>query len=104
MSTFSWYALQIVVAMIVFVTIGETVGVADRGLAPAIVSLGIAYGVTVAVSNFVDWRRRRLLRRFAVSDELQRHAGGGVRALRHASDGPELPRRRRISQNPRKLI
>jgi hypothetical protein len=57
MSAMGWYFLQIIVALIVFVAIGETVGVADRGLAPAIVSLAIAYGVTVAVSKLVDWRR-----------------------------------------------
>lgn len=115
MSTFAWYSLQIVVALIVFVTIGETVGVADRGMAPALVSMGVAFAVTQSVSGLIDWRRRRkasrppplppsVLGRFAVGDELDRHTGGGVRANRHAGDSPELPRRRRIGHNPRKLV
>lgn len=103
MSNFAWYGLQIAIALAVFVLIGETVGVKDRGLAPAIVSMAIAYGATLLVSVFVDWRRRRSLRRFAVSDELKSHVGSRRRALRHSSDGPELIGRPRIGQNPRKL-
>jgi hypothetical protein len=41
--------------MTVFVTIGETVGVKDHGLAPAIVSMATAYGIT-----FVVFRDHRL--------------------------------------------
>lgn len=103
MSNFAWYGLQIAVALAVFVVIGETVGVKDRGLAPALVSMAIAYGVTLLVSMFVDWRKRRSLRRFTVSDELKSHVGSGRRSLRHASDGPELIGRARIGQNIRKL-
>lgn len=112
MSNLAWYSLQIVVALVVFVAIGETVGVADRGLAPAFVSLAVAFGVTVSVSNFMDWRRRRANKPpplpstagSAVSDELDGHAGSGGRSLGHPSDSPELIGRRGIGQNPRKLI
>lgn len=104
MSNFAWYSLQIVVATAVFVLIGETVGVADRGLAPALVSLAVAYGVTVGVSALIDWRRASSLRRLTISNELQSHAQSGRRALGHAGDGPQLVRRRRIGQYPGKLV
>lgn len=103
MSNFAWYGLQIAIALAVFVLIGETVGVKDRGIAPAVVSMAIAYGVTLLVSMFVDWRKRRSLRRFAVSDELQGSVGSRRRALRHTGNSPELISGTRIGQNPRKL-
>ena len=103
MSTFAWYSLQIAVAMTVFVTIGETVGVKDFGLAPAIVSMAAAYGVTFVVSEIIDWRRRRSLRRFAGSDEFQRYTQRRLRPLGHTRDVRRPSRRpepSRIARRP----
>lgn len=101
MSTFAWYGLQFVVAMTVFVFIGETFGLQDRGLAPAFVSMTAAWMVTELVSKLVDWRKS--FRGVAVGQELKRHGGGSLRSLRHASNGPQLIGRARIGQDRRKL-
>lgn len=104
MSNFAWYGLQIVVAVAVFVWIGETAGLEGRGIAPALVSMFVAWSVTALISRFIDWRRARSLRAFAIRNESKGHAGGRRRSIGHASDGPELVRRPRIGQKPRKLI
>lgn len=104
MSNFAWYGLQIVVATAMFVWIGETVGLEGRGIAPALVSMFVAWAVTALISRFMDWRRERSLRRFAISDEFKSHAGSRSRAIGHSGDSTELIGRARISQNPRKLI
>ena len=94
MSNFAWYSLQIIVAMAMFILIGETVGLEGFGLAPAIVSMGVAYVVTQIVSSTIESIRRRRVRppplpssAFPVSDEFQSHAGGSRRAIGHAGDG-----------------
>lgn len=107
MSTFGWYALQITIAMAVFVAIGESVGVKDFGMAPVIVSIAVSYGVTHVISWIVDWRRNRraaeLLRRFPVSDQLDRKAYRARRFRTHPSDSAQLIGRPRTGQDPRQL-
>lgn len=94
-----WFALQFVVALGVFVLIGETVGVEGRGLAPAIVSMAVAWGATTLVSKLVD-----LSRRIRVRKEAKRGSLSGVAANRHSGNGPQLPRRTRICQDRREII
>jgi hypothetical protein len=94
-----WYFLQFVVAVGVFACIELTVGAKEFGLAPAIVAMAAAWGVTALASYLIDLRRRRA----RIRQQLKSGAGCGV-ALGHAGDGPELVRRPRIGQNPRKLI
>lgn len=101
MSSFAWYSLQFVVAMAVFIFIGETLGLQDRGLAPAFISMTAAWMVTELVSKVMDWCRS--LRRIAVGNQLQRHALSRSRASGHASNGPQLIGRARIGQDRRKL-
>lgn len=107
MSTFGWYALQITIAMIVFVAIGETVGVKDFGMAPVIVSIAVSYGATHVISWLVDWRRNRSapksLCRFPVGDQLDRKAYRARRFRVHPSDSAQLIGRPRTGQDPRQL-
>lgn len=93
-----WFALQIVVALAVFVAIGETVGIKEFGLAPAIVSMGAAFGVTALLSWLID-----SVRRFRVSQQFDGGADGRGRALRRLGDGSQIVSRPRIGQDRRKL-
>ncbi len=104
MSNFAWYGLQIVVATATFIWIGTTFGLEGRGIAPALVAMFVAWLSTGIVTKFLNWRRERSLRRFAIRDEFKSHAGGRSRAIGHSSDSPKLIGRRRIGQNPRKLV
>lgn len=97
----AWYALQVVVAFGTFVWIGQTFGLEDRGLAPAFVSMTIAWMVTEAFSKVIGWTRS--LRSVAVGDKLQRCGLKSRRALPHLSDGPKLVGSTRISQDRREL-
>lgn len=101
MSNFAWYGLQFVVAMGVFIFIGETFGLQDRGLAPAFVSMTVAWMVTECVSKLMDWSRS--FRRIPVGDELKGHALSRGRSSRHAGDSPQLIGRARIGEDRRKL-
>ena len=110
MSNFAWYGLQIVVAVAMFVLIGETVGLEGFGLAPAFVSMGVAFGVTQSISATIDGLRRWRVRppplpssAFTVSHELKRDVGG-LRGIAHSGDSSELGSRPRIGHYPRKPL
>lgn len=97
----AWYALQIAVALATYIWIGETFGLQDRGLAPAVVSMFVAWIVTESVSKVMGWLRS--LRSIAVGHKFQRDTGRRWRSLGHSGDSPELARRPRIGEDRRQL-
>ena len=89
---------QIVVAVAVFAVIHSSV-VGDLGLAPAAVSLFVAFLVTGLVARLIDSIRFRISRRRGHRGEPERQSAGLPRIDRHLSDSPQLTHRRRISQD-----
>lgn len=92
-----WYFLQFIVAVGVFAGIEFTIGTKEFGLAPAIVSMAAAWGVTALVSWLIDLT----LRRRRVGHEFKGHVQRGFGARPRVSDGTELVRRPRIGQDRR---
>jgi hypothetical protein len=56
-----WIAFQIAVAMLTFCWIGTWADIRQFGIAPALVSMSVAFMATGLLVRFIDWRRAREL-------------------------------------------
>lgn len=100
MLQFKWIAFQAVIALLTFVWIGTWADITKYGIAPALVSFGVALLSTALLSAFLDWLRARRLR---VSDEAERRDLGLIGADRAFGDRPQQIPGSRVRENIRKL-
>lgn len=98
MLQFKWMVFQALIAAPVFYFC--TVELNGQGLAPAIVSMGVAFFVTLLVSNALDWFRTRAARkRYKAKSQST-----GSALVGRTSYGSQQISTPPIRQNPRKLV
>ena len=95
-----WLTFQFVVAMATFVWIGTWADITKYGIAPAVMSMFVAFIATALLSRLIDWRASR---RFRVGNEPQREGSGFLAIGRRPRDLPKKVARPWIGQDIRKL-
>lgn len=95
-----WIIFQGIIAMLTFVWIGTWADITKFGIAPALVSFGVALLSTALLSAFLDWRRAR---RLSVSDELEGRDLSVRGPDRAFGNRPQQIPGSRVSKNVRKL-
>ena len=95
-----WIAFQFVVAMLTFYWISTWADVTQYGLAPAAISMFVAFVATGLLVRFLDWRA---LRRATIRDELNGEHRGLLRTTRSVGNFPEQPSRLRAGKDIREL-
>lgn len=100
MLQFKWLLFQGVVTMITFILLGQITDITKYGMAPAAISMGVAFVASWLVARFLNWRDTR---RFRISDQPERKEPSFFRAGSRSSDLPEQIAGPRVRQDVRKL-
>ena len=95
-----WIAFQIVVAMLTFIWIGTWADITQYGIAPAVISMFVAFVATGLLIRVLD---RIALRRTAVSDEFDREVSGPLGSGRDTRNLSQHSSGVRVRENPRKI-